>query len=61
MRALIPTDVYKLSVQGMTQQGIPEGIAQRIISNKALWLITMHPDDISKVIFLTESHHSSLQ
>lgn len=49
MRGLVPLDMHKATLASMTQQGLPEVIAKHILRNKPLWMITMHPDDISKV------------
>ena len=49
MRGLIPIDIYKMTLQNLQEQGLPEPIAQRILQVKTLSLINMHHDDISKV------------
>lgn len=49
MRLLIPVDIYKSNLNKLIQQGLPPPVAERIWKNKILWLIVMHPDDISKV------------
>jgi hypothetical protein len=50
MRQLIPIDVQSRSNKKiMVEQGVPNDVASRIAATKALWLICMHPDDISMV------------
>ena len=49
MRQLIPLDMYKSNLAMLLEQGIPQPIAERFWNNKILWLIVMHPEDISKV------------
>ena len=51
MRELIPLDIYKSNYKRLLEQGLPPSIADRIWNNKILWLIVMHPEDISKVFF----------
>lgn len=48
-RGLIPFDLYKLSMQSLVEQRVPEAIAQRIMQNKILTMINMHHDDIAKI------------
>ena len=49
MRQIIPIDVYKSNLTMLLEQGVPQPIAERIWNKKILWLIVMHPEDISKV------------
>ena len=49
MRGLVPVDMQKATLKTMMTQGVPETIARRIIDHKALWMITMHPEDVAKV------------
>lgn len=49
MRQFIPLDIFRISFEQLLAYGLPELIAQRIWSNRILWLIVMHPDDIAKV------------
>ena len=49
MRRIIPVDVSILSIATMCERGIPEPVAKRLWDKKALWLIVMDKDDISKV------------
>eukprot|EP01036_Dinobryon_divergens_P022653 gene22653-30933_t len=49
MRQLIPLDMYKSNLAMLLEQGIPQPIAERFWNNKILWLIVMHPEDISKI------------
>lgn len=49
MREFVPIDIYKTSQQRMIDQGLTPGVANRIWTHKALWLICTHKDDIKKV------------
>jgi len=49
MREFVPLDIYKTSVDRMIEQGLTPAVAARVWTNKALWLICTHKDDISKV------------
>lgn len=49
MREFVPLDIYKTSVDRMIQQGLTPAVAARVWTNKALWLICTHKDDIAKV------------
>ena len=64
MRGLIPLDISKRSVANLIEMGIPKPIAYRIFEQKALWILTMHPDDIFKVVlffhFVCFSFYDSL-
>lgn len=49
MREFVPIDIYKTSQQRMIEQGLTPGVANRIWTHKALWLICTHKEDIKKV------------
>ena len=49
MRSIIPINVGKMNVVGLVDNNVPLHLAERILANKGLWLIVMHPDDIKKV------------
>ncbi len=49
MRSLIPLNIAKMTIVGLVDAQLPLHVAERILANKGLWLIVMHPDDIRKV------------
>jgi hypothetical protein len=48
MRRMIPLDINK-SDRNSLSRNLPAKVADRIWSNKILWLICTHPEDIKKV------------
>lgn len=49
MRYIVPIDVSKLSIDDLCRKGLPRPVSKRIWSQKTLWFLVMHTDDISKV------------
>ena len=49
MREFVPVDIYKTTLGRMVEQGLTPAVAARIWTNKALWLICTHKEDIAKV------------
>lgn len=55
MRAIVPPDVAETNLQAMLRAGLPKPVAERIWKCRCLWLLSMHPDDIKKVEWLSSS------
>lgn len=53
MREFVPVDIYKTTLGRMIEQGLTPAVAARIWTNKALWLICTHKEDIAKVPIVT--------
>lgn len=49
MRHFIPPSIARTDLRKMLADGVPQKIADRVWSKKALWLLCMHPTDIPKV------------
>lgn len=52
MRCIVPPDVAETSIQKMLDDGLPSPVARRVWQCRCLWLLSMHNDDIKKVIKL---------
>lgn len=50
MRCIVPPDITETNLQSMLRAGLPRKVAERIWNCRCLWLLSMHPDDIKKVI-----------
>lgn len=49
MRHFVPPSIARTDLRSMVADGVPQKIADRVWSKKALWLLCMHPTDIPKV------------
>ena len=49
MRHFVPPSIARSDLRSMIADGVPQKIADRVWSKKALWLLCMHPTDIPKV------------
>ena len=54
MRRFVPPNVASMGAAELTAAGLPTGLARRLVTRKALWLIVAHPDDTAKL------HHADL-
>ena len=49
MRGYVPVDVSQQSEASLHQAGLNMQLARRLFTKRCLWLIRMHPDDISRL------------
>lgn len=49
MRAFVPLNIYSSSIDELMRQGLSKSLARRIYMTKALWLLRLTPNDISKI------------
>jgi len=49
MRRIVPINIDKLSIDDLCGLGLPRPVAKRIWSQKTIWFLVMHTDDISKI------------
>ncbi len=49
MRRLVPLDMHKATFESLVALGLPDLAARRLLKMRALWMLTMHKEDISKI------------
>jgi len=49
MRSLVPIDIWDTTVGSLKNRGIPLPLVKRLWDRRALWLLVMHPEDITKL------------
>lgn len=54
MRGYVPADISMLTLDAMTERGMPRALARRVRDKRALWLVRMHHEDIALI------HHADL-
>lgn len=49
MKGLVSPDIHRCTLEQLKENGLPEQVAQRVLRLKALWMLSMHQDDIAKI------------